>query len=92
MEEQTKLDLNESMNSASPAYLDLPRERQYQRTGHTEDSIFSEMRMEDDLTAIVRCYLNPGYPDYPVYVDENSIWGGYEFFKGGLERTMEMYG
>jgi hypothetical protein len=50
------------------------------------------MRMEDDLTAIVRCYLNPGYPDYPVYVDENSIWGGYEFFKGGLERTMEMYG
>lgn len=90
LEEQTKLHLNEGMNSYSPKYLSLPESQQYQRTGHTADSIMTEYRMGSELTGIVRCYLSQD--DYTKYVDENSIWGGYGFFKGGLERTMEMYG
>lgn len=82
MEEQTVLSLNESMNSYTP-------KGNYKRTGHTMDSIRTEYTV-DGLTGVVRAYLSQD--DYTKYVDENSIWGGYHFFKGGLERTMEMYG
>lgn len=82
MQEQTVLHLNEGMNNYTP-------KGNYRRTGHTADSIRTEYKMEDDLTGIVRAYLSQD--DYTKYVDQNSIWGGYHFFKGGLERTMRMY-
>ena len=89
MEKETKLSLNQSMNNASPAYLSLPKSQQYKRTGHTADSIRSEYSV-DGLTGIVRAYLSQD--DYTKYVDENSIWGGYHFFKGGLDKTIARYG
>ena len=89
LEEQTKLTLNKGMNSYTPKYKSLPKSQQYKRTGHTMDSIRSEYTV-NGLTGIIRCYLSQD--DYTKYVDENSIWGGYHFFKGGLERIMKMYG
>ena len=89
LEEQTKLSLNKGMNSYTPKYKSLPPSQQYKRTGHTADSIRSEYSIEG-LTGIIRCYLSQD--DYTKYVDENSIWGGYHFFKGGLEKTMALYG
>ena len=89
LEEQMKLTLNEGMNSYRPAYLDLPPAQQYQRTGHTADSIRTEYTV-DDLEGLVRGYLSQD--DYTKYVDENSIWGGYHFFQGGLEKVMDLYG
>ena len=82
LQEQTVLHLNEGMNSYTP-------KTNYKRTGHTADSIRSEYTV-DGLTGIVRAYLSQD--DYTKYVDENSIWGGYHFFKGGLEKTMTLYG
>ena len=82
LQEQTILHLNEGMNGYTP-------KTNYQRTGHTADSIRSEYTV-DGLEGIVRCYLSQD--DYTKYVDENSIWGGYHFFQGGLERTMSLYG
>jgi hypothetical protein len=89
LDEQTKLSLNEGMNSYRPKYLDLPEAQQYQRTGHTMDSIRSDYEISG-LTGTVRGYLSQD--DYTKFVDVNSIWGGYEFFKGGLEATMNLYG
>ena len=89
LEEQTKLALNEGMNSYTPKYRSLPKSQQYKRTGHTADSIRSEYKV-DDLTGLVRCYLSQD--DYTKYVDENSIWGGYHFFQGGLDRVIKLYG
>ena len=88
LEEQTKLTLNEGMNSYIPKYKSLPPSQQYKRTGHTMDSIITEYTV-NGLTGIIRAY--PSQDDYTKYVDENSIWGGYHFFEGGLTRTMEMY-
>lgn len=82
MEEQTKLTLNEGMNNYTP-------KSNYKRTGHTADSIRTEYSVTG-LTGIVRAYLSQD--DYTKYVDENSIWGGYHFFKGGLEATIKGYG
>lgn len=89
MEEQTKLTLNTGMNSYTPKYLSLPRSQQYKRTGHTADSIRTEYTV-NGLTGIIRAYLSQD--DYTKFVDENSIWGGYHFFKGGLEKTIALYG
>lgn len=89
LEEQTKLSLNTGMNSYTPKYRSLPQSQQYKRTGHTADSIRSEYTIQGK-TGIIRCYLSQD--DYTKYVDENSIWGGYHFFKGGLEAIISMYG
>lgn len=88
LEEQTKLSLNIGMNSYTPKYLSLPPSQQYKRTGHTMDSIMTEYTVHG-LKGIIRAYLSQD--DYTKFVDENSIWGGYHFFKGGLEKTLALY-
>lgn len=82
--------LNTNMNNAKPKYLELPRKQQYKRTGHTMDSIQSDYTM-NGLNGIVSAYLNQGADDYGKYVESNSIWGGYHFLEGGLEKTLQQY-
>ena len=91
-ETQTKLALNEAMNDYTPTTMYTKSgKRRYARTGRTAASIGSEIVSNDGKTAIIRAYTS-GFPEYTVYVDENSIWGGHHFFENGLKRIVELYG
>ena len=82
-QELFRLDLTEAMDSYTP------KTDNYKRTGQTRSSILSKADV-NGLNATITVYLDNS-PEWNIYVDENSIWGGHHFFDGGLRRFMEEY-